>query len=297
MKNFKSVSNGELLNQTKSLVAEERRVGLEILHRLREIERRRLHLELGYSSLFTFCVEELKYSESAAYRRIQAMRVLVEIPEIEPQIQEGKLSISTLSQVQSFCQAQKKENAIQIGLEEKKEILKSVENKSKRETEKILVSHFPQPLSPPDQARVLTENQTELRLVINERLMKKLEQIRNLRSHKNFSPSYAELLEDMADLVLKQLLPPVKEAPQKETKAVTPKTKAVIRTQNPIQCSFVSKNGHQCQETRALQIDHRIPKALGGSNLPQNLRLLCKSHNLHEALRVLGRAKMTPYLR
>jgi len=55
MTDLKKLGNSELLEQTHSLVKEERRIGIQILHRLKEISRRRIYLELGYSSLFT-CV-------------------------------------------------------------------------------------------------------------------------------------------------------------------------------------------------------------------------------------------------
>ncbi len=37
-----------------------------------------------------------------------------------------------------------------------------------------------------------------------------------------------------------------------------------------------------------LQIDHIIPFAQGGTNYPDNLRLLCQQHNLREAIKDFG---------
>ncbi|WP_415061509.1 HNH endonuclease [Bdellovibrio sp.] len=45
-------------------------------------------------------------------------------------------------------------------------------------------------------------------------------------------------------------------------------------------CQFKSRNGKTCGSTYQLQIDHIFPKALGGVDHPQNLRVLCRSHNL-----------------
>jgi hypothetical protein len=44
----------------------------------------------------------LHYSEGQAGRRIQAMRLIKEIPEIEQKIESGALSLSNISQAQSF---------------------------------------------------------------------------------------------------------------------------------------------------------------------------------------------------
>ena len=54
-------------------------------------------------------------------------------------------------------------------------------------------------------------------------------------------------------------------------------------------CAFVSADGHRCEETGRLELDHIKPVAQGGKSTPNNLRLLCGPHNAHEAERVLGR--------
>src|SRR4051794_36630312 len=97
---LKSISNAQLLTETDALVREERNLGLQIIHRLREISKRRLFAELGFSSMFTYCVEALKYHESTAFRLINAMKLLSEVPEVEEKVDLGLLSVSTLAQVQ-----------------------------------------------------------------------------------------------------------------------------------------------------------------------------------------------------
>ena len=54
-------------------------------------------------------------------------------------------------------------------------------------------------------------------------------------------------------------------------------------------CAFVGTDGHRCEETRRLELDHVQPVALGGETKPENLRLLCRPHNQFEAERVLGK--------
>jgi hypothetical protein len=60
-------------------------------------------------------------------------------------------------------------------------------------------------------------------------------------------------------------------------------------------CSFVGVDGVRCTETAHLQIDHISPVALGGSSVPDNLRVLCPAHNILEAERLLGRDRMARY--
>ncbi|MDR3608925.1 MAG: hypothetical protein P4M08_16295, partial [Oligoflexia bacterium] len=93
---IQKLSDDALLSQTKSLVREETRLTTEILHHLREIEARKLFCALGYSSLFEYAVKELGYSESAAQLRIDSMRLLRELPQVEAQVQSGELTLSVL---------------------------------------------------------------------------------------------------------------------------------------------------------------------------------------------------------
>lgn len=71
------------------------------------------------------------YSEPAANRRIQSARLLSECSELAPQIQSGCLSLSVLTQAQTFFRREEIRD-----VEEKREILKSLENQSTRQAER-----------------------------------------------------------------------------------------------------------------------------------------------------------------
>ncbi len=65
-----TLSDNSLVRQLEYLRGRERKVLVAVLRHLVEMERRRLYLPRGYSSLFEFCTQHLKYSRSAAGRRI-----------------------------------------------------------------------------------------------------------------------------------------------------------------------------------------------------------------------------------
>jgi len=209
--NLKLFSNEDLISNLKNLVKTERRVGVEILHHLKEVERRDLHLRFGYSSLFIYMVEELKYAEGSANRRIAALRLLNSIPEmeakkVEEKINAGVMSLTTVAMVQDLVRHKKKEN-LPMTIDDKLETLKSIEGLSKKQTEAVLIAKAPEAFSHKEKVRPVTEELTELKILANSKLMAKLKRIKELRSHKNGNPTYGELLEDMADLVLKKLDP------------------------------------------------------------------------------------------
>jgi hypothetical protein len=55
------------------------------------------------------------------------------------------------------------------------------------------------------------------------------------------------------------------------------------------QCCFVGHDGRRCSRRAGLQIDHIQPVSRGGSNHPDNLRLLCAIHNRTAAAQLFGR--------
>ena len=130
--NLRHLSNEDLHKQTQMRVSDERQMTSAVLHHLRENERRLLFAELGYSSLHEYCVKVLKYSESATYRRISAMRILKDLPEIEEKLNAGELSLSTVSQVQTHLRHSQKAGE-KVDLKEKRELLHAIENLSSRQ--------------------------------------------------------------------------------------------------------------------------------------------------------------------
>ena len=59
---LRSLSDQQILSRIQSLTKQERSLTLQVLLHLNEIERRRLHLKLGYSSMFDYCTAGLGYS-------------------------------------------------------------------------------------------------------------------------------------------------------------------------------------------------------------------------------------------
>src|SRR6185369_16191478 len=62
------LGNSELLAKLSALVQQSNVLTAQLLAHLVELEERTLHLELGFSSLFSYCVEALGMSEGAASR-------------------------------------------------------------------------------------------------------------------------------------------------------------------------------------------------------------------------------------
>ncbi|MCB0355678.1 MAG: HNH endonuclease [Bdellovibrionales bacterium] len=215
------LKDAELLNQTQKLVEQERELLTQVLHHLCEVDRRKLYCDLGYSSLFDYAVKELHYSEGQAGRRIQTMRLIKEIPEVENKIATGRLSLTNIAQAQSYFRE------ASVKAPQKRQLLNQLENKSTREGQKLLLSLQPQGSLPKEKARQITVQHTEVRMVIDESLKNKLTQLRSLLGVKAISMNLVQLIECMADMSIeslqikkfgkKNLVPPATKATRKRT--------------------------------------------------------------------------------
>jgi 5-methylcytosine-specific restriction endonuclease McrA len=314
--NFKYVNDQDLLSSLKSTVEAEKAQTHKVLLYLREVEVRKLHLEKGYASLFVLCTEYLNYSEPEAQIRIQAMRLLRSVPIVEEKIKSGVMSLSVAASVQSHFRKEdlrRKEVGLKtLSFNEKLEVVEKVQTLSVRESQKALAIEFPEVIQNKDSIRPLTNDKSKMEFVANSALAEKLKTLQNKLAHKNPNNSLGELIEILADMALEKLEPSeTKKSKSNATPHGAHKVEAKIEltslTQPPrkisqhwrtnrqyipkniktavwnksnSRCCYIDKvTQKQCASQYALEIDHIMPLALGGSNEPQNLRLLCRAHN------------------
>lgn len=291
--NLKNIADNTLIQSTESLVREERELLTAVLYHLREIDRRRLFSSLKYKSLHEFAVKHLGYPEDQAYRRIAAMRLLNEVPEIEEKINQGEISLTHISLAQSLFRQEKKANSREMSHEQKLEVINQIANKSVREAEKITLSLSSAPeMVEPDRVRSITENQIELKFVASIKLQEKIERLKGLLVHTHPNITLGELFAVLCDLGLSELNP---------TKTAAPRKRRVISKISKAQktCEVFVRANNQCQNCGshyALEIDHIIPQAKGGSSETENLRVLCRNCNQRAAIVEFGVEKMDIYI-
>lgn len=297
MKNLAALNREALIQQTQTLVADEKRIDLELLDHLREIDRRMLHLEMGYGTLFDFAVQYLGLTEASAYRRLSAMRMIREMPEVKARLESGALSLSNLAAAETFFRAERKQGKSRSATE-KKELLRQIEGLSKRECEKKLLEISPEAALPKERERALTPELTELRLVVDLETLGLLKQVRDAHPGLTTAQVIKRALKEAAREVEATRTPkfaPVQKSKTEQSGSVAEmRRQAFARSQG--RCEFKSQDGRRCESRNGLEIDHSIPQARGGKNDPSNLRVLCRGHNSYEAVRILGAQVMRPYL-
>lgn len=254
----------EVLNLARDKSHNIRMQTIELLEILGEVNRRKLYCDLGYGSLFYYIVRELKFSESQAgiYCNIIYAKIN-EIKSVINMIVQGDLSLDGASQAGSVI----RENRV-MELEEKKKIIDSFKGLNRVESR----AHG-------DALKGRLPPKNKVTIIIDSQLQYKINQLKK----KYNLPELMEIREILILLLDKELTQKVE---IRENKTITPKTKTLLKIESAHQCQFRLPNGYRCQETRNLEIDHRIPRALGGSNHPSNLRVFCRQHNQRSAIRM-----------
>ncbi|WPU66866.1 HNH endonuclease [Peredibacter starrii] len=271
------VANKILLGDTKKLTGTERAVTVKLLHHLKEIERRKLYSDLKYSSLFSYCVKELGYSEGAAQRRIVAARALAEMPEIEKKIEEGKLNLTNISLVNQFI-----DDPIQ-----KREVFKEVENLTKKECEQKLFEITGKEITP-DKNKRISKNKIQVAVVLSDETMELVDQLKNLLGKEME-------MDQLVQFMAKKAIESIEKTKFRQTKPRQSLSPAVrrhgVKVGRAIPASVKrtvyarDKKCTNCGSTHNLNYDHIIPYSMGGPASVENIRLLCRECNQRGRIR------------
>jgi hypothetical protein len=259
----------ELLIKVKNLVHLERRTTAEILKSLCLVEKDKLYIELGYSSLFKYLCLELGHSEGEATRRINACRMMKEFPQIEEKVKDGALNLTNLSRAaQVFKQTD-------LNSKEKNLALIKIENKSTREAEQILFSLTDIKIEVKEKQRRVSKDQVSLTLIFNDEEIRLIDKLKGrMNRAKNLTTK-----ELMMSLIQQKLV-----STEKVTTAELRSSK-VNRLAKGVLAAKVLKRARYkcevrgCEETKFLQIHHLKSYSQGGLTERSNLEVLCYNHH------------------
>src|SRR5690349_7193806 len=90
------MTDAELLAGTRRLVGRSNQLLAELLAHLGEVEARGIHRIRACSSLYTYCIYELRFSEDEAFRRVAAARLVRRFPALLDALAAGELHLTGL---------------------------------------------------------------------------------------------------------------------------------------------------------------------------------------------------------
>jgi len=189
MNDFRYLKNQELLEKLHRLVGLEKKTTAEIVAMIAEVDRRKLFLDLGHTSLFSYLTTGMGYTPASAQRRIDAARLLSSVPEMRGELESGALNLMQISVLsQSLRQKKKESPKVSLGVGEK---------------------------------RVQQDESLRLELTLSKEQQEKLQLARKLLSHKHPSLSWAELFSVLAEELIKRRDP--RREPKRKSKRASPR--------------------------------------------------------------------------
>lgn len=181
--NLKALNKTELDHRIKSLAAQERKLLHEVLLTIKEIDRRRTYLDLGFGNLFSYLTEGVGYSAGSAQRRIDAARLLNEIPALGEKIQSGELKLNQISLVQKAVREVSKSTLQKVSISKKLEILESLSHKNHEDSEKTVASFFDLPVLQTTKKQFQADESVRVELTFSKELYGKIQEAQALLSH------------------------------------------------------------------------------------------------------------------
>jgi len=259
---LRHVVDGVLLEDTKKLAVREREIMSQVLHHLREIDRRKLYADLGFSSMFAYCTDELKYSPDQAQRRISACRMLSELPQIEKKLDDGSLNLTVLGMANTFFREHR------LGLKDKQLLLEKIEGKSKKEVEVLLAPEL-SPALVSGTARRYSKTQTKVTLILDDAVVEKLKELQALLSH-----TKRRELPELIDFLCTRELEKRKGSARAAARGIPACVRKAVWAKAQGRCQHP-----ECSSKHFLQIHHVRAFSEGGTHAIENLKLLCHAHH------------------
>ncbi len=291
----------ELLERLSGAADGERAAAVAFLALLAEFDRRRLHLEAGYTSIFSYCTTVLRVAEYSASNRIAAARACRRFPVVLERLADGSLNLGTLRLL-----------APHLEQDNHAALLEAVRGRSRRYVEAMVAALAPLPEVPPSIQKLLfapvgaprpavaplAADRYKVQFTVGEATSEKLRQAQDLLRREIpsgdpgaiFDRALSLLLEDVAR---KKLAETTKPRPPRGAEArsrhVPAHVKRAVWLRDSGRCAFVAEDGRRCDARAFLEFHHLEAFGHGGETTVENLSLRCSAHNAHEAERVYGR--------
>jgi hypothetical protein len=322
----RKLTNEELLRQLDELSAAERIDLVRILVRLHELDRRELALEIGYPSVFVFCVRRLRYSEATAFRRTKAAKVCHRFPFVLRALEAGEIELTAAAMLEPLLT---RDNCHRLVQEAK--------GKSTREVERLVASlgeakapaaervrfvavrreapaaqavavpkedalqaglPLESPGTPSQPPPIDVEVCSVRSVTCPEAVERMIQRAKELLWHKYPQGRFEDILREALGALLERLEPAVSPAAGRGRRGRSERgggryirkwVREALDRRDGDRCAFMGPDGTRCTERAGLEYDHVRPFSLGGrSDDPANLIKTCRGHNQWRARKTFG---------
>ena len=206
------LSDSELQLGLRELLVAGSRTEARIVAHLAEVDARKLHLTLGASSLFDYCLNRLGLSNNEAFHRITAARLARQFPVIFDLLESRAVHLTAVCLLRDH-----------LTFANHAQLLDEVSHKTKTQIEELLARRFPRPDVASRLRKLPSFSETRgphgtlrgieplsgesyrLQVNVNVQLKQKIARARELTSHANSSGDLAVLVERAFDALIERL--------------------------------------------------------------------------------------------
>lgn len=299
--NLKLISNHQLEIRLKTLISQERELLHDILLTIKEIDTRKYFLDLGFPSLFEYLTKFMGYSAGAAQRRIDAARLLKDVPSLAEKIQTGEIHLNQIAVMQKAIRQSHREGK-NVSRNQKQQLIETISEKNHWQTEQLIAKSLDLEVLVQAKQTHQANKSVRVELTLSKEQFEKLQKAKELLSHVVPTGDLVSLLEYLSDKVIQQKTKDLLKVPRRidavkeststvEVKAIAEKQFQKLNRYIPARikkelqaeqscCQYVdTTTNRKCKSKWQLQIDHIQPIWAGGGHNKENLRLLCGAHN------------------
>lgn len=293
----------------------------EILALLSEVDARRLYAERGFSSMFEYCTRSLHLSESTAYARIGVARATRKFPVLLDQIRNQNIHLAGLRLLVPH-----------LTRENQDELLEQVKHKTRDEIARLLADRVPKPdaaalirrvpsrrlggtsarteasvpfsLRPAPKPEPLGQDRFKVQFTADAELHEKLREAQALLRHQVPDGNPAKVIDKALTLLIehtkrkkfgKTSRSKCSKPNAKPSRHVPAKIRRTVSARDAGSCCYVSPDGHRCASRDFLEFDHQKPWSRFHRHRPEEIRLLCRTHNQYFAELEYGRKHMNRF--
>jgi hypothetical protein len=302
------LSDRDLVDQVTRLAAAEKGATVTLIGLLAEVYARRLHERAGYATLFIFCTDALRLSESEAYDRMKAAKIASRFPAALTLLGEGRLTLTTIRLLAPHLTATNHQ-----------ELFAEASGLGKRQVQELIARLFPEedvPSSitqlvpppegftvlPPPLIRPLSPDRYQITFTVSGDTRAKLELAQDLLRHaipngdpaRIFARAIEVLVEELVRLKYAANAPGVSHGHDGESRYIPVEVKRAVFIRDGGRCAFVGAGGRRCGERSFVEFHHVIPWAAGGRSTVDNIQLRCRAHNEYESEMYYGPLRSDP---
>jgi 5-methylcytosine-specific restriction endonuclease McrA len=276
----------QLHQKTLTAAQDYQRTERELFRCLLDVDRYKVYLSVGATSLFEYAVKTLSLTEPVAYNFVSVVKKSREVPELKQQVESGELSISKARKLVSI-----------IKPENQAELLAFTRKATYRDIEKKIAELSPKK----GESRLKPSGHEEetLHLTVPSEVANNFRRAQDLLSSRrrrnvDFAECFAEIVHEFLCR-----MDPLEKAKRfgvtpKSIRRATKKVEGSVRRRKSVptaatlrqvdlrdegQCTHITDGGERCSQRRWLHVHHIRSKVFGGGNELENLKTLCQAHH------------------